>query len=497
MKKLVLKTAVGLAVASVLNATESLNIHQGWQLLGSSNDINVTNVFNKSDIKTVWIFDRKTQSWKAYSPDSNLMQLINDNANIGSLDYIAPNSGFWVYATGDDTIDINDSYSYTNNGGGSYDDNYSNKKIHFAKTLQSVQPSDLAGKTFKIPYQYEKDDEIYKTISFNNSAEAKISEEHHMCYNEGQEQNTTTITVNFEVVGDKLKISSNNYYDSENNNSREYKILAKKDGVGIVFGAIDISESEYIEWKGEFLPPVFVMINDSAEESPVDMSKLTLPLTVYHTWDANSYTVLESNGSVVEYYDGHMNDWERGTFEVNDKKIAIHQTHNWDRGGGEHNFTVQTIFKIGDFNIDKEEFSGYWYDTVVGYNDENNSWSKFNLTANPDVDTWQKFFAKTNWTLYDTKYYENNNTTNHGGTFSISSDGKILTTKECGYEHNQTIQSGKISHHYSGTWIGISSTVPIYTVTTNGAGAGRKNTAKQHKLPNFLPYHIKKVILHK
>lgn len=481
MKRLILSTTLSFALASVLMASENLSVHPGWQLLGSSNEVqDVTSTFSSSNIKFVWVFDDTAQKWKAYSPDSNLMQVINDSDNVETLSYIAPNKGFWINATGYETIILNDNSNTNPEQNG----------FRFVDKLKDVNLSSFANKTFKILNYYNDFYEdskapLFKSITFDQNGNAKLSFSYKHCYDDND--NDTNITIDYKINNGTLVVSD------DYNNSMEYKILATNDN-GVVLGSTMANRYGPM-WKAN--NSILVFLNDNVTQQPVDMSSIILPFKVYDTWDNDSYTELDSNGSIVYHYNDMANDVDDDSFKIVDGKINIYHSQKWNDGGFEDNSTIQTIYQIGRYNIDKINYSEYHYDTVIHIDDANGSSFDFNLTAHPDIDTWQKLFNETNWTLYNTKYYENNNTTEYGETFTISSDGKTLsTTHECGEEDNQTIGNGMIYDKYSGVWMDITSLSPIYKPSTNSS-ARVLNKAKHHrKRPLwFLPEKIRRNIL--
>ncbi len=106
-----------LVLISISNmyATDNIEITTGWQLVGSSYEVkDVSKVFNKSSIKVIWIFDKDTMKWKGYSPNSQIMQLLQ-NHNIEIFSYMPKNSGFWVFGQNPDNIVIGNSTSVDDN----------------------------------------------------------------------------------------------------------------------------------------------------------------------------------------------------------------------------------------------------------------------------------------------------------------------------------------------------------------------------------------------
>jgi len=86
---------------------EDFNITKGWQLLGTGIGFNSTEVFNNSCIDTVWTYDKGIKSWKAYSSNTNTMNIIKNNIFINKLVDIDKNDGFWVNANSDCVISFN------------------------------------------------------------------------------------------------------------------------------------------------------------------------------------------------------------------------------------------------------------------------------------------------------------------------------------------------------------------------------------------------------
>ena len=88
-----------LCVVGSLGFAKDIKIEKGWQIRGADRTFTI-NDFNKSEcIKTVWSYDGKTKSWKAYSPNKELNQKIANSLTIQSLSKIDENEGFWIFAT--------------------------------------------------------------------------------------------------------------------------------------------------------------------------------------------------------------------------------------------------------------------------------------------------------------------------------------------------------------------------------------------------------------
>jgi len=84
-----------------LNAYQ-INIKSGWQLKGALEDINVTSVFNKPEIISVWTYDDENNKWRAYLPNTNIDL---NKFGIKPLNTINKGEGFWVNSI--ENININ------------------------------------------------------------------------------------------------------------------------------------------------------------------------------------------------------------------------------------------------------------------------------------------------------------------------------------------------------------------------------------------------------
>ena len=105
MKKLL---SVALLVSSFAFA-ETVNIHAGWNLVGSSNSVDVSQI-NDSNIKIIWRWHNG--EWQAYSKYSNIQNILNQK-NITQFTVTDPNEGFWVYSMQPTTINLNASTNNT------------------------------------------------------------------------------------------------------------------------------------------------------------------------------------------------------------------------------------------------------------------------------------------------------------------------------------------------------------------------------------------------
>ncbi len=495
MKKIALSTIVSIVLVSSVNAEVELQLHEGWQLLGSSTPITLDK-FNKAGIQIVWRYDQTKQTWEAFSPDSSIQNTINNDSKIGSItNGIKAFDGFWVLVnagyTPTLTLDTNLSNTNTTDGNDTvpvYNDNLS---IRYADTLQDLTLSDIAGKTFKFPennYDDSNDATItYDTITFDANGVYEEDNNETICtYDENGNPSPKNISEHLEV---KIEDGSLNFY-LNGTLAKSFKILAKDD-TGIVFGAIFKNDSMVsIDPHDSPIPEdIFFVLNEGVSATPVDMGTLNYPVNVYSSWDGNYYETYETNQTISRYtYNTSTNSWEIDrynsgkSYNIENGKLVEHFGNTWENGGYDESSSTQIIYHIGRYNVDQINYAGSSWDSVVKYKtDDNDTYQDLNLTANPNIDTWQKFFAATNGYYNDEKFYDENKTTSYGNSYSISSDGTVLTISSVDncygddYSWSQTIQSGKITSSFQDVGLRLNSTSAILKPGYNIWSSGKIN----------------------
>ncbi len=95
-----------LTTGSLLFANQTIQIENGWQLLGTTNCISDINQFNRSSINMIWAYDKNSLRWSAYSPDLTIQNAIDSSGSIDNLTKIEQNRGFWVNANYNDYFSI-------------------------------------------------------------------------------------------------------------------------------------------------------------------------------------------------------------------------------------------------------------------------------------------------------------------------------------------------------------------------------------------------------
>ena len=103
MRKLLSIALISVGLGTFANA-DTFNLHQGWNLVGSSNSVDLSKDFNKSNISVVWRYENG--QWQYYtSSDAVKSQIGNKHILFTKT---SPNEGFWVYAIGNVNINTGD-----------------------------------------------------------------------------------------------------------------------------------------------------------------------------------------------------------------------------------------------------------------------------------------------------------------------------------------------------------------------------------------------------
>ena len=98
-------------------SASSIQIYQGWNLLGVGNETINIKAFEdfKDKVTIIWTWDAENQKWKAYSPNPSIQALIEKYAGKGALEgvvnKIAPFQGFWLLANEAFSINYPDTYN--------------------------------------------------------------------------------------------------------------------------------------------------------------------------------------------------------------------------------------------------------------------------------------------------------------------------------------------------------------------------------------------------
>jgi surface protein len=169
-----MKKILSITASLAMYATAfSINIIPGWQLEGTSVDINIS-VFNNSKIKSVWTWDKANKRWKAYVPNKNLNL---EQYGIEKLNKINKNDGFWVYALDNTTLNIDTNQTSALN---CYDN--ASEILIISKPNQKINIDLAKVKTIKCPNLLPGDKFYINNIEYdvvdNNSIQDRKDYEH-------------------------------------------------------------------------------------------------------------------------------------------------------------------------------------------------------------------------------------------------------------------------------------------------------------------------------
>ena len=128
---------------------KSINIYKGWNLLGSSNEINLTKNFK--NIKIIFTYNNKAKKWEYFTTDENLKSKLS---NYKFIKVLKPNRAFWLYSDSNKTI----SYSV------------SEKIVGLFKNISLIKGWNLIGATNKINLSKNFNKDIIIIWGFDNKS---------------------------------------------------------------------------------------------------------------------------------------------------------------------------------------------------------------------------------------------------------------------------------------------------------------------------------------
>jgi hypothetical protein len=91
------KNSASLPVDNFFNFKPEMifKLNSGWNLVGVLSDIMPSELPNSNGVKTIWQWDAANSKWQIWSPDSNIMKLVNDY-KLESITTLKKLEGFWV-----------------------------------------------------------------------------------------------------------------------------------------------------------------------------------------------------------------------------------------------------------------------------------------------------------------------------------------------------------------------------------------------------------------
>ena len=84
-------------------SADTFNLHQGWNLVGSSSSIDLSKDFNNSNISVVWGY--KNGQWQYFTSNDAIKSQIGNKYTMFTK--TSPNEGFWVYAKKNFIVNLN------------------------------------------------------------------------------------------------------------------------------------------------------------------------------------------------------------------------------------------------------------------------------------------------------------------------------------------------------------------------------------------------------
>ena len=428
MKKLLSLAALVIG----LNAYQ-IDIKSGWQLKGALEDINVTDVFNEAEIISVWTYNDENGKWRAYVPNMNVNL---DSYGIEPLNIIHKGEGFWVNANNNLFIETNTDY-----GNFYYDDNIITEDNLIDKPT-TFELSDIANKTFKF---FWEDDFIDLTFDSNGIANMEI---------DGK---------NYEI---KLENGIIKAYENGVLISKYKKVKADNNGI-IVFGTdLDLEYNNTFSYLEPWLTTI----------SPVDMSTLNYPFTVYEAHYGVEKITFKNNKIVFE------SGWELNSTIENGKIVAINEYVSDDGNYGHiTTYQVQYIGEVDKYKIPKIE--GYWEHWEI--NDD-----LIGVTFNNIIDTNQSIYG---YILHSDGTASTTYNSDADITYQLINSTEINLTEcydiDSCYTRNITIDpnTGKITENDTFSFVTIHSEDPIITnyVSNNYRVLPNKRVIKDRILQKY------------
>ena len=103
MKRLLSIALISVGLGTFASA-DTFNLHQGWNLVGSSSSVDLSKDFNNSNISVVWRYENG--QWQYYTSSDAIKSQIGNKYTLFTK--TSPNEGFWVKAIGNVNINIGD-----------------------------------------------------------------------------------------------------------------------------------------------------------------------------------------------------------------------------------------------------------------------------------------------------------------------------------------------------------------------------------------------------
>jgi len=414
MKKNVLR--LGLVLLSSSIYAQSLNVVDGWQMKGTETGFSTMEAFNQPCINSVWSFDVANKSWKAYSPNATITQLISNSSLVESLTSIEPDAGFWV----------NGNYPCSITKDGNTSQSTTPQVVYVQNSIwpqtQSFTLDMIAGQTFKV--------DAYTKISFDANGFANLSQSNVGAgiavagTASGYGDSNATLRSDGTIIITSAYPQDNRVYTSE------VRVLASSTTLGYI-----TAQRSYDENSKSYYENIGMALFDTAVESPVDMST-KLPYTTFNGWGIENQQGIsyENNGTVTSFdKNGPQNYGNDQNFTIVDGAIVIIHEYNSTTSSYKDIEKLQIVYSLGDYDVLKSDNNYTSQNKTIGYIDvdNNNTWKSIEL--NSSIQTFQDLFSITQNYFNDSLYDLSTSTFTSAyspdtNTFSLSSDGKTLTS---------------------------------------------------------------------
>ncbi len=89
-------------LTSLQATTLSLELKQGWQLVGVPTSLDINATFRAGSAEVVWAFDAQSQSWQGYAENAETRTMIEEGYTL--LEEIQPYQALWVFSKDDWTL---------------------------------------------------------------------------------------------------------------------------------------------------------------------------------------------------------------------------------------------------------------------------------------------------------------------------------------------------------------------------------------------------------
>ena len=163
MKRLLSIALISVGLGTFASA-DIFNLHQGWNLIGSSSSVDLSKDFNNSNISVVWRYENG--QWQYYASSEAIKSQIGNKYTLFTK--TSPNEGFWVYAIGNVNINVED--KKTNLQGYQNSDNNSSSTKRPFITVWNVNSSN---KSITIPIKLNYTGDYNYTVNWGDGSISK------------------------------------------------------------------------------------------------------------------------------------------------------------------------------------------------------------------------------------------------------------------------------------------------------------------------------------